>query len=133
MDKIVWNENYSVGVEEMDSQHKMLIEMINDLIDLAEREAEPSEVSYMIIRMANYSLHHLSREEELMSAANYADFDEHLKLHNEYRLNIENLCSAENFGITPTAPALLEYLASWLTNHILVEDKKYTECLNPPG
>jgi len=130
MDKIDWNDSFSVGVDEMDGQHKVLIEMINDLIDCATAETEAGELSYMVVRMMNYSLQHLNREEELLKMAGYAELEEHLKLHNDYRLNVENLCSADNFGITPVAPALLEYLANWWTDHILVEDKKYTECLN---
>lgn len=33
MEKIIWDEGFSVGVSEMDRQHRRIIELINSLIE----------------------------------------------------------------------------------------------------
>jgi len=129
MDKIEWNESFSVGIEEIDEQHQTLIDMINDLIEMSKNGEPPETMAYMVVRMSNYSMLHLDTEEELLRNISYPEYNEHLKLHNDYRLTVENICKAENFGITPVPDTILEYLNRWWTNHILVEDKRYAEFL----
>jgi len=127
MNKIEWNETFSVENERIDEQHKMLISMINDLIEMSNNGESPETMAYTVVRMVNYSNLHLETEEELLRSINYPEYDEHLKLHNDYRLTVENICKAENFGITPVPDTILEYLNSWWINHILVEDKRYAD------
>ena len=126
MEKIVWTSDFSVSDERMDSQHQMLVKMINELIDNEDAGVRSEFVSVLLSKMTDYALEHLRCEEKLLEEVKYPQLDDHKKLHKEYRLTIAKFCTVTASGKVEVTPALLSYLSSWWTDHILVEDKKYS-------
>jgi hemerythrin len=121
MNKITWKKEYNIGHEEIDDQHKNIVELINKL----DESASP-EISTSIISQVNgYVRHHLNYEEELLKTLDYPGFEQHKELHIHYSKEISNLTIKATF-LDDFAPAqLLEFLKKWWDNHILVEDMKY--------
>jgi len=61
MNKITWKDEYSIGHEEIDDQHKKIVELINEL-----DESDSPEITTSIISKVNgYVRHHLDYEEQL--------------------------------------------------------------------
>ncbi len=127
---ISWNETYSVGNTEMDNQHKQLINIINKLFD-SFKEGNAQEISSEILEeMIEYANFHLNSEEKLLYKFDYPEKENHEILHNEFRNKTEELKSMILENSEDAHYNLMDYLKKWWTNHILVEDMKYSKFLN---
>lgn len=123
-DLIAWSEGYSVGNNEIDAQHKRLIELINKLYNLYLSKNE-AEIQNIIREIKEYTIYHFSTEEKLFREKGYPESRSHINLHEEF-INELNLM-VKNYNKIPSVLVMriLTFLQKWLTNHILKEDKKY--------
>lgn len=128
MPKIVWTEEFSVGVPKLDDQHKKWIDMINEMHDtLMAAEAKGlKDIGEKTLRaIVDYGEQHFADEEKYMEEIRYKDIEEHRTLHEVFRLNVRaNLHSIEEGELILNRDIMKEMLL-WLENHILFEDKKY--------
>ncbi|MFA4835441.1 MAG: bacteriohemerythrin [Dehalococcoidia bacterium] len=133
MDRIVWDESFSVGVAELDEQHKKLIGMINTLIEAKDAKVESELISETLMRMTEYASIHFSKEEEYMFRYGYPEYELQRHQHKEFRkkAGFLGLDTQQN---KPSVPEeLIRYLREWLTNHILKSDMRYRAFFNERG
>ena len=127
---ITWSDKYSVNNSLMDSQHKKLIALINEL-NSAMKEGKGKLILHKIFDgLINYTKYHFSNEEQLMKKANYPGLIEHQQIHKdltkqvivlqEKYLTDSNLVTFETMG----------FLKNWLLNHIEGTDKKYSKFIS---
>lgn len=126
MSIIQWTPDFSVGVGSIDTDHKVLISLINQLDD-AIRGGEPKKtVSRVLDALFDYTNYHFAREELLMRACAYPDIEAHARTHatlraqvhdirNRYRRNAESIHARE----------VLAFLKNWLASHIIGRDMLY--------
>jgi len=123
MDFIKWEDSYSVGVETIDLQHKILIKLLNDF----EKEintAGNDEIMSLIKALLNYGGYHFETEENYL--IKHSDLDSH---KSEHKLFVDKLLSLEQ-GLKNgknVSEDMLGFLVSWLKNHILKTDKVFFE------
>jgi len=125
--KLIWSDDFSVGVFTLDEQHKNLIKLINRLAIISNITVDSEVVSDVLSEMHRYTIEHLNFEEQLLEIFNYPEIEEHKLKHSEFLENIGNF-SMDVMNGEKKAPAnILKYLNGWLTNHILLEDMKYSQ------
>lgn len=124
---IQWTHDLSVGVDSLDTDHKILISLINQLDD-AIRGGEPKEtVSRVLDAVLDYTEYHFSREESLMRACAYPDIDAHIRTHTTLRAQVNDI--RERYRRSQEsihAREVLAFLKNWLTQHIVGRDKLYS-------
>ena len=126
MEAIHWSEKFSVGVKELDEQHRQIIEMLNRLISTPEaRDANSETVSEILTAMTRYPLEHFKTEEGLMKAHGYPNLEEHRQEHIAYRRKAIDFSTAATIGVESVPQILIDYLSEWWMHHILDEDMKY--------
>jgi hemerythrin len=123
MDSIKWSDDFSVGIEAIDTQHRAKIEIINDLIKLPSTPASSPEETHILLRLLSYSHQHLSYEEDLLIDNDYPEFEEHLDSHSYYRGYVTRLLDKTINEETRELVTL--FLRDWWMTHILHEDMKY--------
>jgi hemerythrin-like metal-binding protein len=125
MKKIVWDDSFSVGIEELDKQHKQIVGVINRLIDEPKEGFDPDEVAKILDELTKFAHYHFKMEEQLLAEHGYPDLQAQQDEHKEFRVELANLCmdSMKNHTIIPIN--VLLYLKEWWTDHILVKDMKY--------
>ena len=130
---IPWKEEYSLGIETIDTQHKKLIGIINEVAKAMEGDASEGAITQAVTEMRQYAEDHLAFEESVFEQCGYVETAEHRAEHDIFRETIEEFRerSKEN-GIT-VAIEMLGYLEGWLIKHILVTDKKYVEAFKAFG
>ncbi len=133
MEKIIWKNELSVGVSEMDKQHQKLIEMINGLIDEQKSLTSPETIAELLTEMTDYADEHFRAEEYLMSEYGYDKIDNQKTQHVAFAKNTMDFCSKSEIGSNILSVALLEYLSQWLVGHILQEDMQYKEFFKSKG
>ena len=125
MEEIVWMNEFSVGVKEMDEQHKKLIAMINLLIADQKSLTAPETIAKLLTEMTDYAQEHFRAEEYLMSEYGYDKKDQQVAQHEEFIRKTRAFYSTADIGPNTLSVALLEYLKTWLIGHILKEDMQY--------
>ena len=84
MGRIQWNNSLSIGVDEIDDQHKKLIDLHNHLHDtiLGLNGEDSNTVTKAAIKeMMDYTEHHFRCEQEYMEKIGYPDVVTHIRLH----------------------------------------------------
>ena len=126
MDRLVWEERFSVGVEALDGDHKLLLEQINCLQDACEAGDEGEALEAVFSVLLDYVVHHFRREEALMERVGYPGVPAHKQVHMHLRRKVEEMFRAYQLGQDrQILDALLAFLRSWWRGHILEEDMAY--------
>lgn len=131
MADISWKDTYSVGVEEIDDEHKELISLINMAEAAVCSQDDKEAVAKIASDMAFYALTHFSNEEVLMVSNDYPGYQEHREKHREFSAKakeIEDFIEASDDYCG--SHELFRYLSEWLVDHIMIEDKKLGVFLN---
>ncbi|HJV88461.1 MAG TPA: hemerythrin domain-containing protein, partial [Noviherbaspirillum sp.] len=63
---LAWSEQFATGLEEIDAQHRILIDKINVLSGLRASGAEDGELRNAFDDLRRYALHHFESESELI-------------------------------------------------------------------
>ena len=130
---IEWDDELSVGIQEIDEQHKVLVGLVNEMHD-AIHARHGSEVSREILqRLADYTKLHFAVEESLFRIFDYPGYEEHKAQHDELIREIHELQDKIDTGEGNISFQLLHFLKMWLTQHILDSDKEYSPYLLSAG
>ena len=131
MPRIEWNEEFSVGVAEIDAQHQQWIALINNLHDvlMGEADEEQFSVKSCLDAMVEYGNFHLGFEEKMLAEAGYPLLDRHRVEHEKFRTRLGELVQAEDEGRALLNTEVMNMLTSWLKDHILKSDMAYRDLL----
>jgi hemerythrin len=128
-----WNEDYEIGITEIDKQHRHLVGIINELSDAMIEQKGDEAVPQILEKLVDYIQLHFSTEEEVMHRGNYPALDTHSQEHHdmtrevlEFRKNY-----SRNHQVSPSE--LLGFLCEWLKNHILMSDKELGRFFKNPA
>ncbi|HEY1766131.1 MAG TPA: bacteriohemerythrin [Terracidiphilus sp.] len=130
---LTWNDDYLVGVQSLDNQHNVLIDLLNEL-DAAMLNGHTRNRAVLTLRkLLNYTRGHFSTEEAMMASAGYPGLAGHRIQHRGLTKHVEEFEARFERGEGALTPQLLGFLRDWLTNHIQDADKQYGPWLNQKG
>ena len=126
MQAFVWDQRFETGIDIVDSQHRHLVDVVNQLGQLLESGVDLAgdALQTLFHDLAQYAHRHFADEEKLM--AETAIDERHLQAHaRHHRQFVEQVVSLWTARATLAHPAetLHGFLAAWLTVHILGEDQ----------
>jgi len=124
--QITWDDNYLLGHEQVDMQHKEIFEIVNVLSNAC-REGNGKEVLQDTLKfLETYTIQHFYYEEELQLRYRYPEYDKHKKLHDDFSKTVSELKVRfnENGPSVELSNEVCKILVSWLIYHIQREDKK---------
>jgi len=124
---VTWSENYAVGIEMIDSQHLMLVNLTNELYQacLTRDEALGDVFKETMGRMVDYVRFHFTAELELLHRIGYPDYKNHKDQHDQLVKNI--LISANEYkeGKKFVPNNFVRTLKDWVFGHIAIYDQTY--------
>jgi len=130
-DKIVgkrfvkWNDSYSVGVEDIDNDHKKLLGLINQLQTAAHYSSDNDMIDTILDDLVDYTKYHFSKEEDMLKQSGYPHFDEHKLQHEAMIKKVSEFIEGYKADDSRTIDDVTQYLKSWLINHINGSDQDY--------
>ncbi|MBF0570166.1 MAG: hemerythrin family protein [Candidatus Omnitrophica bacterium] len=133
MEIVSWSESYSVGVAEIDAQHKKLVSILNLLVSSMAQGAEKKVLSSILTDLAEYAGYHFDTEERYMEKFNFPGLESHRMEHQWFKTKVTTLLEADKNGEPVVAVELLEFLWEWLRKHILGVDQKFSACFRENG
>lgn len=129
-EKIIWTHQFSIGDNNIDKEHQVLIEIINDLIELVELDKGREEFTIILSKMTDYSLAHFKKEENFMRRFSYPELEKHRNYHRDYIYKVA-MFNSEFLKVNPPDPIeIIDFLEKWWKYHILTIDKNYEEYHN---
>lgn len=125
---IEWKEEYNLGIEEIDFEHRIFVSIIKKIDDVVNSDTEKSLLR-LIMELKKYAAFHFQSEENTMIDVNFPDIINHKNQH-------ERLLSKLQLIILQIEMDQIElnklptFLMEWFVSHTLEEDKKLATFLN---
>lgn len=122
-----WRSEYSLGIDEIDGQHKMLINCIAALeksIEDSDEKQRWAAIHYAIVQLSDYTRIHFTVEESLMRVLAYPELDAHIAQHGVFVAYLKDM-ERKSITLDVREEEIVSFLRKWLLNHILVDDKNY--------
>ena len=123
---VTWSDEFSVNNKTIDAQHQELVRMTNEFYAGCQMGGVMAKVYFLktIQGAVNYVKTHFATEEEFMQKANYPEYEEHKKQHEDFVAQV--IKAVKEFESGDTAPAAMaNFLKNWLLEHIAKSDKQY--------
>lgn len=120
-----WREEFMVGVEQIDTEHKQLVEHMNRL-SINIRKSDHSGIGEILDFLQGYVQFHFQHEEALMRAASYPMLEDHLNEHRNFGARFSRLKADIASGLHE--PLYLGFqiqlfLFDWFANHTTRTDR----------
>ena len=130
---ITWSNMLSTGIGEQDTQHKKLIDMINQLNDAMQAGKGSEVLGKVLSELVNYTVFHFGYEEKLMSEHGYTDTPAHKAEHVKFVQTVGDFKKKFDAGNAVISVEIMNFLRDWLTSHIMKTDKKLGQELVKKG
>ena len=109
---IQWNDHFSVGVAEIDAQHKNLFVMFNSFYD-GIKNKKTEAINDLLDEIIKYTIYK--------------------KEHSEFIEKAQDIKKRLDAGSLVLSLEVTNLLNEWIMNHVLDTDAKYSECLKANG
>jgi hemerythrin len=122
---IQWKDRYSINYKDIDDQHKVLVGILNQLIDMLDQEASADQVVEIVHQLCQYALTHFTNEERYMEAVGYPGLERQKAQHAAFinrLLELNRTYDATDGGLVEET---LEFVKKWFLNHIMESDQDY--------
>jgi hemerythrin-like metal-binding protein len=122
---VPWNESYAFAIDEIDEQHKRLVDLINRLHSAMRNRSSQTVLASILDELIQYTEYHFQNEEEIMASAEYADLDAHKEVHRKLVGEVLAFKNRFTAGEATVSMEMMRFLKDWLLNHIHKVDRKY--------
>jgi hemerythrin len=130
MSAFKWKEEYNLNIEEIDKQHKKLMEIGRKAYDIAiidDGYDRYDEIMTIIDELLEYTKYHFEYEENMLKKYNYEHIHDQKEEHGFYVYKINEVASREDIDDNQRKVILeiIDFLSEWISQHINVADRKY--------
>lgn len=124
-----WNESFVLGIEEIDQQHKMLVERFRMLSDAVRDAREQEMLTDMAKFLVEYAQFHFATEERYMKEFAYPDMAEQLSEHEQFSRDAIDLQHKISGGGNShvLAVELTGKMFRWVIQHVRDHDRKMAQ------
>lgn len=126
-----WTDDLSVGVEEIDNQHKELFNRINGLVAAVKQHICKYTISDVIRFLEEYIVVHFGEEENYMKKYGYPEYSKHKAQHEKFMQNFSELKKelvklegGKKPGSYELSVETNKVVVDWILDHIFKVDKK---------
>lgn len=124
MQLIEWKDEYSVGIPDVDAEHRDLIELINTLHEsMQARDGRPDVMEFLgevYARIAS----HFALEELIMRRHEYDEYREHKRGHEQLLEEIRDIMDEYEDGKLLNEADLARRLDRWFSEHFRTRDAR---------
>ncbi|MER2519429.1 MAG: bacteriohemerythrin [Bdellovibrionales bacterium] len=118
-----WGPAWVSGHQVIDSDHKMLVQYINELNQAMMNGAGRDIASEILGKLVQYTIDHFKREETIWVQGRLSSLSEHKKTHEELVETVKNFQADFLAGKATLTTDLMSFLRQWLINHVFKTDK----------
>jgi hemerythrin len=123
---IEWRQSMCVGDPVVDSDHKHLVDLINDFEKSITGKVDHRKIARVLLGLVQYTGEHFAREEELQLKIRYSYHESHRKQHRDVLKQLEHVLydytSAHGEQQDTMIRGIANFLKEWLVGHIIESD-----------
>lgn len=119
-----WDSSLETGNAKIDSQHKQLISVLDNIIEASHEQRDTDEVFKTLNLLTGYTIMHFATEEKFQLESDYPDYPTHKNHHDDFRETVGELMQ-QLIDEGPTAKlveSVTTTIGDWLLNHIKKDD-----------
>jgi hemerythrin len=120
---IEWSDKYLVGVQRIDFEHRIFLDLIIDFEKSVIDGAGKSVLENILNEIILYARFHFRSEENMMARVGYPALAAHRDIHYQLIDVLNNKMSALSVGSIEPAE-VLTFLIDWFVKHTTLEDTK---------
>ena len=124
MSLIDWRDEFSVGVDAVDHEHRGMIELINDLDDAMKNDVDHAKVVRSLGEIYARIAAHFALEEKLMRDARYAAFEPHKQDHELLLDELSDVIDSVDAEGRFDREDLSRTLDRWFSDHFRTHDAR---------
>jgi len=128
-----WSDTYSVKIGIVDTHHKVLVDVINELHQSMLARTGKEHLGKILSNLVKYTQAHFKAEEGLLQSNQYPNLTDHRAEHDRLTktvLEFQDKFQKNEIGLTIE---VMDFLKDWLSKHILGVDMKYAPYLHAKG
>lgn len=133
MPLLLWGPMLEVGVKEIDTQHKKLVELANELSDAVVAGKGKDVLGKTLSALVSYTVTHFGTEERLMDQHKYPAVADHKQQHKDLVKTVTDFKAKFDKGDANLSTEIMNFLRDWLTKHIMNTDKALARDLKQKG
>jgi hemerythrin len=126
-----WSDEYTLGIDEIDQQHRRLIEIADQIYQIMHEQwriDKYNQILEVLGELKEYTVYHFKSEEEYMAKIGYKKRFSHAMEHSAFveklnGLDLRDLDEKQDKYLLE----LLGFITDWVVNHIMTTDKLYTQ------
>lgn len=130
---ISWDEKYTIGIRELDAQHRQLVVLLSELYDAMQTSNTADSLGRTLSQLVAYTRTHFATEEKYMAQYGYPGLEAQKKEHAIFVDKIIKFKNDFDSGRTTLSVSLATFVKDWLFTHILGSDKQYGPFLISKG
>ena len=132
---VCWNDSLLIGVPQIDSQHRSLVDAINRLMEACNQGKGRSEIEDTLNFVVSYTQQHFKDEEHIQEKHGFPGAATHKWIHTQFIMQVGALVREfkTNGPSISLVGKLNKSLVEWVVNHIKTEDKKIGEHIKNAG
>lgn len=124
----LWKEEYKVGIDKIDEQHRQLFDKIEQLLEIAkssDRNSNKQKCMEIIDFLVDYTVFHFDTEEALQREKKYVSYAQHIRIHMDFKNTVQVYKEMLSRDFTAkTLKSFIGTMLAWLVNHVCVCDRK---------
>lgn len=128
-----WKEEYAVGIETIDQDHRRMLSLVNNLKAAALCRTGEAFERQILQELVDYTHYHFQREEKLMEEYGYPDLEGHKAQHDQMIIQVDTFMRRYEERGREALAEVVEYLKQWLLQHVNGTDKKFVPYLQEQG
>ena len=122
---VQWKEEYSVGVDWLDDQHRQMLAIINVLNEDLQDGCAEETIAQIAEEVRIYTRRHFESEERYLEEHDYPGLAEHRDAHRKMLAWTDQLLRPLPEGNYDSGRNALNYLMHWWVNHIRKSDMEF--------
>ena len=123
--RVAWRDDFSVGIESIDYEHRELIRLINMILERLEEGGDHEEVAGDLGEVHARIAAHFALEEQIMRERKYDQFSDHKTDHERLLDDIRDIMDAYEAGTyAEQREAFAERLEDWFVVHFKTRDAR---------
>jgi hemerythrin len=130
---LLWKDEYNVGINIIDEQHKKFLDIINELKEIINSNSCKKHVSKIFFQIAYLIDHYFIKEEIYFKDCKYPNLDHHKISHNIFIDRIIQFQKDVEANKPDLCVEIHNFLEDWFNEHILKYDKEAVEYLKKSG
>ncbi len=130
---IAWDDSLSVGIPEIDLEHRTLMSIIHQLHETIKTDGLAADQLAIIDKLLVAAQRHFLTEDRWFQIHGFPEADHHNQQHQEFYKRVTEFRDMIELGTFDVGLKINLFVSEWLETHLRDEDQKYKRYLAELG